>query len=555
VRVTPRNTFVYLQDRLAAWLGAAPSDRSSVIANMLRRGPGEATGYWLQLVVSVAIATLGLALGSTAVVIGAMLIAPLMGPIVKLGMGLAVGSPLLVLHAGARITMSAVISVASAALLTRMLPFHELNTEIAARSTPTLLDLLTAGFCAVAGVYASMRPGSEMASTAAGTSIGISLAPPLCASGFGIGTSMWEIARGAALLFLTNFVAIVVVGTIVFAAAGFHQVDVAALEAEERGNEDGGRLLRAATDRLQTFFAWRGGALLRLLMPLLLLGLLYVPLRRALDEVAWQIQARNQVEAAVAGVSARVLESRIVVERGEVSIGLVILGTAVDAEASRKSLDAELRVATGVTPRIEVIAVPDAKAFAGLEASLRAPAVAALPISAAVRIEEARGLVRDAVQGRWPSRTVGDPLAVSITDAGDALEIVVVHIGAALDGATRETLEKSLEDDLGQTVTMMDAPLPRDEIVADRDELAFVARVAPLIESSKRANQVSLCVTEPPKAPTDRGGTVDNVKRLDEVMNELLQGARSVTRQVGDGWAIHFIVGSCPAKQKAEPKK
>ena len=70
----------------------------------------------------------------------------------------------------------------------RLLPFYEVNAEIAARTTPTALDLATAGFCAGAGVYAAMRPASDVATTGAGASIGISLVPPLCVSGDGGGT-------------------------------------------------------------------------------------------------------------------------------------------------------------------------------------------------------------------------------------------------------------------------------------------------------------------------------------------------------------------------------
>src|SRR5688572_13990747 len=155
---------------------------------MLERNANEATSYWLQLVVSIGIATLGLVLGSAAVIIAAMLVAPLMGPIIALAMGLATGTPFLVLRSLGRILLSVIVAVGGAALITVLLPFHELNGEIAARTYPTVLDLLTAGFCALAGVYASLRPGSDTAATAAGTSIGISLVPPLCASGFGLGT-------------------------------------------------------------------------------------------------------------------------------------------------------------------------------------------------------------------------------------------------------------------------------------------------------------------------------------------------------------------------------
>jgi uncharacterized hydrophobic protein (TIGR00271 family) len=169
-------SFTRMQDTLVRLLGNTVEGRPLLVSGMLRRDAREATSYWLQLVVSVGIATLGLVVGSTAVVIGAMLIAPLMGPIVGLAMGLSTGSPFLVLRSAGRIALSVIVAVGGAAVITLLLPFHELNTEISTRSSPTVLDLTTAAFCALAGVYAALRPGSDTAATAAGTSIGISLA-------------------------------------------------------------------------------------------------------------------------------------------------------------------------------------------------------------------------------------------------------------------------------------------------------------------------------------------------------------------------------------------
>ncbi len=242
------------QDRLLHLLGSSVEHRPALVAGMLARNANEATSYWLQLVVSIGIATLGLVVGSVAVIIGAMLVAPLMGPIIALAMGLAAGSPFLVLRAAGRIALSVVAAIAGAAMITVLLPFHELNSEIAARTSPTVLDLLTAAFCALAGVYASVRPGSDTATTAAGTSIGISLVPPLCASGYGFGTGAWPVAGGAALLFLTNLVAIIVVGTLSFVAAGFNRVDATVLERDELAKNQTAAVTAAVARRLAGLF-------------------------------------------------------------------------------------------------------------------------------------------------------------------------------------------------------------------------------------------------------------------------------------------------------------
>ncbi len=359
-----------VQDRLAGLLGTTVEARPRLVLAMLQRSPAEATSYWLQLVVAVGIATLGLVVGSAAVVIGAMLVAPLMGPILGLALGLSTGSPFLVLRSGARILLSVFVAVAGAATITFLLPFHELNAEIAARTAPTVLDLITAAFCALAGVYASLRPGSETATTAAGTSIGISLVPPLCVSGYGFGTAMWPVAAGAALLFLTNLVAIVVVGTVIFVAAGFNRVEVTTLEREELDKNGGARVSRAVARRLSGLFESKFGPALRFLMPLALLAAVYVPLRQALDEVAWEVRVRAAVRGALAQESGRIVQSRLHVERRDIELAVVIVGSAAEAKRVEGKLVDEIRRTSGVPPRVRVLAVPDATAFAGLESAM-----------------------------------------------------------------------------------------------------------------------------------------------------------------------------------------
>jgi uncharacterized hydrophobic protein (TIGR00271 family) len=542
------------QDRLAALLGCNPDQRPAVIANMLRQSPSEATGYWLQLFVAAGIATLGLVLGSTAVVIGAMLIAPLMGPIVSFGMGLAVGSPFLVVRSGVRILLSVVVAISSSSLITLALPFHELNTEIAARTTPTVLDLLTAGFCALAGVYASMRPGSEVASTAAGTSIGISLVPPLCASGYGVGVANWSVAGGAALLFLTNLIAIILVGTLAFAAAGFHQVGIARLETDELQKSSNGRVSRSRLDRrLQTLFASRSGPALRLLMPFLLLAAVYVPLRQGLDEVAWQIRARQQVDAALGRLSSRVVQSRIRVERQQVELTLVVVGRTSDAEAAKSQLDAELSKATGVTPRLDVFAVADAHALAGLEAALRAPALPpVLPRPRpSVQLDDARRLVRAAVERRWPARAVGQPLEISVTARQELVTLTVVHLGASLDASAVEALERALSEDLEHAIRVIDAPVPSEELDATSLDLALVGRLVPWLEAAKRTDTISVCVSEPPAPPPAPDGDDAAQPTPRSSIRDLLANYPRVSIQTGGSSRVRFVLGPCPIIQPA----
>ncbi|MFM2420088.1 MAG: hypothetical protein RL385_4811, partial [Pseudomonadota bacterium] len=498
-------------------------------------------------------ATLGLVVGSAAVVIGAMLVAPLMGPIVGLAMGLAAGSPFLVLRSAGRIGLSVAVAVGGAALITLLLPFHELNAEISARTSPTVLDLITAGFCALAGVYASVRPGSDTTTTAAGTSIGISLVPPLCACGYGFGTQAWPVAGGAALLFLTNLVAIVVVGTVSFVAAGFNRVDVLALEREEL-NQDvkEAPIARSLARRLSRVFESRWGPVMRFLMPFVLLAAVYVPLRRALDEVAWQVRVRAAVRESLAHEPLRVVQSRVRVERHEIDVVVVVLGKAADAERSRARMDAEIRQASGVTPRLEILAVPDANAIAGLESTLLTPhhvetptIAVAPPPSPDEQLDAARARVRATLLELWPAGTAGEPLVVDLGTSGTGpLRIRVVHLGATVAAETLETLQRATARELGREVAIIDVAVPAAAVTRDGGDLPFVARVSSAVRATAGVAAVSVCVVRPAEPDHGRRTPVAEVE-LARTLDEILSQHPRVTTTRGGTWSVTFSAGPC----------
>jgi len=537
------------QDRLLRLLGNSADGRANVVKLMLHRDANEALSYWLQLVVSVGIATLGLVVGSTAVVIGAMLVAPLMAPIVGLAMGLATGSPFLVLRSSGRILISVAVATGGAATMTLLLPFHELNAEISARTSPTVLDLLTAAFCAIAGVYAALRPGSDTATTAAGTSIGISLVPPLCASGYGLGTLAWPVAGGAALLFLTNLVAIVAVGSVAFVAAGFNRVDVTALEREELAEGEGAPVARRLARRLSKLFESRGGPALRLAMPFVLLGAVYVPLRRALDEVAWEVKVRGAVRDALGREPRPVVESRALVARHAVDVLVVLLGKAEDAEATRRRLRENIERVAGVTPSVEVTAVPDATAFAGLESSLLTthaarPSPPPPPPPVGARLAEASETARTELLQLWPAQTAGVPAAVlSETLAEQRLRLRVVHLGPELGQVAREALSKSLSEKLGHAVELADVALAPEPVTRTKGDLDFIARVAELARASRLAQGSNLCVIRPdatsPKALPRREAA------LSAALDGALRGQDNVTILAGPDFSVQVSMGTC----------
>src|SRR5690606_27539694 len=136
------------------------------------------------------------------------------------------------------------------------------------------------------------------------------------------------------------------------------RVDIAALETATVEVDGDAPFARRLAARLSLLFASRSGPWLRILMPLALLAAVYVPLRKGLDEVAWQIGARNQVQRAIASLPGRVVESRVKVERGGIELDIFLLGGQDDAKSAELRLRDQLGAATGVLPRIDVFAVP-----------------------------------------------------------------------------------------------------------------------------------------------------------------------------------------------------
>lgn len=538
-------TFHGMQDRLAELLGCGADTRTSIVAGMLRRNAAEATSYWLQLVVSIGIATLGLVLGSTAAVIGAMLVAPLMGPIVGLAMGLATGSPFLVMRSAGRVAASVFIVVAGAAVITLLLPFHELNAEIAARTAPTVLDLLTAAFCALAGVYSTLRPGSDTTATAAGTSISISLVPPLCASGYGVGTAATSVAAGAALLFLTNLAAIVVVGTVSFLAAGFNRVGVRQLEHEELAKSGDAPFSRAVARRLDRWFGSRSGPWLRLLMPFILLAIVYMPLRRALNEVAWEVLVRAAVQKSIAGLPQPIVQSRVRVERHHVDVAVVLLGKSSDADSARLQLERDIRPVAGVVPHLEVLAVPDAAAFAGLESTLKAPlAVPAPTATPAELLDKSRAHAREAVEKYFPAEGAGTILQVDLGVSDTPMLVDVVHLGPQLPRAAAEVLERSLSSELDRPVRVTTSAIPQDPLVRGDDDYRFIGDLSAALRIARRVQGLSICATKPPDLSPWHPGAARERAFAAAVSDLLVLGG--VPRiESGKAWSVRFTQGAC----------
>jgi uncharacterized hydrophobic protein (TIGR00271 family) len=157
---------------------------------------------WI-LVCSIFIASVGLNANSTAVVIGAMLISPLMGPILGIGMSIAINDIFTLRRSLKNFAIMVALSVLTAFLFFNFFPLRDESSELLARTEPDIRDVLIAFFGGLALVIARARKGT-IASVIFGVAIATALMPPLCTVGFGLAIRNWDYAMGAMYLFTIN---------------------------------------------------------------------------------------------------------------------------------------------------------------------------------------------------------------------------------------------------------------------------------------------------------------------------------------------------------------
>jgi uncharacterized hydrophobic protein (TIGR00271 family) len=203
-----KSTFLEFLDKVKQFLRVRLSIRNGtdfqgtideVKSNIVFTGPN----IWI-LICSIFIASIGLNVNSTAVIIGAMLISPLMGPIIGIGLSAGTNDVKLLKRSFKNFGIMVAVSLAASFAYFYFTPLSEAQSELMARSKPTLLDVMVAVFGGIAGIVAGSR--SEKASVIPGVAIATALMPPLCAAGFGLAKFDLEFFSGAFYLFLLNSV-------------------------------------------------------------------------------------------------------------------------------------------------------------------------------------------------------------------------------------------------------------------------------------------------------------------------------------------------------------
>ena len=288
-------------------LGVGTERKAALFLDLSRAATLKDIVYWLQIFFSAGIATLGLVLNSPAVIIGAMLISPLMNPILASGLALATGDVVLGLRAFSNLLLSCAAAIGFAVLLVVILPFREMTAEITARTQPNVLDLVIALFSGAVGSVAICREVKGVVTSIPGVAIAVALMPPLCVVGYGIGLMLafdtetgWRVASGGGLLFLTNLVAITLTAMLVFLALRIDTPEVREqVEAWEQTDPES----RFFIHRMERFPGLEKARVvhsfaLRAAMIGLPLILILIPLSSAFSQLSGEI-ARKQRESKI----------------------------------------------------------------------------------------------------------------------------------------------------------------------------------------------------------------------------------------------------------------
>ncbi|HWR53340.1 MAG TPA: DUF389 domain-containing protein [Bryobacteraceae bacterium] len=433
--------------RVEQLLRVDPEVKPKVYAQVSESAEITSLNYWLELILAAGIATLGLVLNSPAVIIGAMLISPLMGPIIAVGLALATADLYLGLRSVISVAASIVGSVLFSALLVAALPFHTPTAEVLSRTQPNLLDLGVAILTGFAGSIVVARGGGAGGVTALpGVAIAVSLMPPLCAVGFGLGAERnTAIMYGAGLLFLANLAAIVASAFVVFLVIRMDAPDVRAQISQ-------GILARAEHDRLYSTLRRMalarpmgsiGKLRWRVAMLVAIMAVLFVPLREAFARVRAETVARGAVRDAVRRVvPANALLTQQMQSSGDrIRVALVVTESA----PRERILEAERLIAqrTGRPAEISVRKVAGENELALLRAELLAPPPAAAEDLEAVR-EELLPRLAKPLNEVWPaSQAYLSGYELGFENAGIVIRIRY-RADVSLDAATESVLTRAL---------------------------------------------------------------------------------------------------------------
>lgn len=308
---------------LARHLRLQGEEKFQIYVNVATSATMRDATYWAEILLSAGIATLGLTLNSPAVIIGAMLISPLMNPIMSGGLALAAGDFILAMRAVFNIVLSSFAAIAFSTSLVALLPFREMTAEIASRTHPNTLDLVVALFSGAIGALAVSKSLRGVATSIPGVAIAVALMPPLCVTGYGVGVFLTvdraqgtAILAGGGLLFVTNLLAITFSSMLVFLLLHIDSDEVRERIRAWRSADPESSLFQSRVDRFVPDQVERIGSLpARLALVAALVAIVFIPLKRSFDALSAEIRQRQQLNR-TQRVATETWEQRFATTRG-----------------------------------------------------------------------------------------------------------------------------------------------------------------------------------------------------------------------------------------------
>ena len=214
----------YLAKAIPLFTHASREQYAALFTNLREESRLNST-FMVLLILATMLATFGLFINSSSVIIGAMLLAPLMQPIVSLSMGVLRQDKVLEVTSAKTIAWGVLSVLLTAALVAWLIPIEKMTSEMSGRLFPTTLDLFVAIASGMAAAYA--KSNEKISASLAGVAIAVALVPPIAVAGIGIGWGEWHMFSSAFLLFLTNLVGIVFAAALTFVVLGYSPIRVA----------------------------------------------------------------------------------------------------------------------------------------------------------------------------------------------------------------------------------------------------------------------------------------------------------------------------------------
>lgn len=443
--VNPKNT------RLQYWLKIDPEQKPKIYAQIYDTADISSLNYWLGIIFSAGIAALGLVLNSPAVIIGAMLISPLIGPIMAAGLALAAGDLYLAAKAVLNLAASISLAIAFSACIVWLLPFHSVTGEILARTNPTLLDLGVALLSGLAGSVAVCRVGGgDGVTTLPGVAVAVALMPPLCTIGFGLGSGAnLRIMGGAGLLFLTNLVAIVACAFLVFLLTGMNAPEVRSeMEHARKGEMFAQKLSHG---RLSRVLINSGQLRWRVVMLVVLLGAIALPLRTAFKQVAGEAIVRGAIQDVVKGLLPPGAFVSQQVEVGRESVAVRLVSTRAIPEVKIQEAERAIERRSGRKVVLSVSSIASQSELAQLMQRLTmseqpAPKV---PVASLEEIHnELMARVKQVLNDVWPAEAPLQNFDVAFSATGIVLNVQYAN-AHKLEKISQDIIARELQEKLG----------------------------------------------------------------------------------------------------------